>query len=93
MVIKGYIQLGNAKPIGLASTLLINICEQSTVIIGSENAFDISNIVNVLKIEHVPFTIKSKVELSIYPNLDKMQHWVVINSIINITYQSLCQKD
>ena len=93
MVIKGYIQLGNAKPIGLASPLLINISTQSTIVIGSENAFDISNIVNVLKIEHIPFIIKSKVELSIYPNLDKMQHWVVINSIINITYQSLCQKD
>ena len=93
MVIKGYIQLGNAKPIGLASPLLINISTQSAILIGSENAFDISNIVNMLKTEHIPFIIKSKVELSIYPNLDKMQHWVVINSIINITYQSLCQKD
>lgn len=91
MVLKGYIQLGNAEPIGLANYPLIHLSNNRTII-GSVNAFDINNIINVLKSEHICFSIKSGVDLDVYPNLAKMQHWIVINNIINLTYQS-CQKD
>ena len=90
-LVKAYLKLGNADTIGLVNNPLIHISNR-TITIGSTNAFDISHIVDVLKTQSISFSIKTDINIDIYPDAGKIQRWVIINSIINLTIKS-CQKD
>lgn len=92
MLVKSYLSIGLSRVIGLTEGPLINLTS-TQIVIGSNSAFDISNIAELLREQHICFSIKTNMNLNIYPNVSKIQHWIVINSIINFTIQSLCQKD
>lgn len=89
-ICKAYIMIGT-ETFGLCEVPVISI-DRSRIVIGSNNTFDIGNILQTLKKQHITVSIKTKVEIKNLINVNKIQNWLTFENILPIIIRS-CQKD
>jgi hypothetical protein len=89
-VCNAYIKIGN-KTFGLCEFPIISI-DHNKIVIGSNNTFDIGNILQALKKQHITVSIKTKVEIKNLTNVNKIQNWLIFENVLPIIIGT-CQKD
>lgn len=89
-ICNAYMKIGD-ETIGLCILPIFSI-DRNQIAIGSNNTFDISNILQALKKQHVTVSIKTKVELKNLINISKIQNWLIFENVLPIIL-STCQKD
>jgi hypothetical protein len=89
-ICNAYIKIGD-ETIGLCCLPIFSI-NHNQIVIGSNNTFDISNILQALKKQHITVSIKTSVELKNLTNINKIQNWLVFENVLPIILAT-CQKD
>ena len=89
-ICNAYIKIGN-ETFGLCDLPVISRYHDQ-IVIGSNNTFDISNIVQALKKQHITVSIRANVEIKNLTNINKIQNWIMFQNVLPIIIGT-CQKD
>lgn len=89
-ICNAYIKIGN-ETFGLCDLPVISI-NHDQIVIGSNNTFDISNIVQALKKQHITVSIRTNVEIKNLTNINQIQNWIMFQNVLPIIIGT-CQKD
>ena len=81
-ICNAYIKIGD-ETIGLCCLPIFSI-NHNQIVIGSNNTFDISNIVQALKKQHITVSIRTNVEIKNLTNINKIQNWIMFQNVLPI---------
>jgi len=92
-ICKASIMIGD-KIIGLVEPAMI-VIDGNTIAIGTNNTFDMVNILELLKSNNITVQVKSRINLNDKMHTIHVNNWLIFKNEITVILNSiqLCQKD